>query len=277
MKSLSRLYNFLPLILVLFIFGCADSRKEAEESSFKNGFSRQIVKGGGFALTTYRKITDSKKPFVFYIEGDGFLGGRGYISSDPTPRDLMLLNLAFLDKRPNVVYIARPCQFTDPESDPKCSGTYWLDKRMSEEVIFSVNEVINKTNISGEKFSLVGFSGGGGVAVLIAARNEKVKDVLTVAANLDHEAFTDFHSKIRSVSPMDGSLNPINFAFKVRNVPQLHLAGGKDERVPVSITEKYVKACSSSCVKSKIFPKNTHSSGWKELWPEILNISINCE
>ena len=33
-------------------------------------------------------------------------------SDNPTPVNPMLLKLATMDKRPNIVYIARPCQYT---------------------------------------------------------------------------------------------------------------------------------------------------------------------
>lgn len=81
----------------------------------------------------------------------------------------MLLKLATIDKRPNVVYIARPCQYTPLEMNAKCVNDYWLDKRMNHEVVNSINDVINTIN-NGQKFSLVGFSGGGGLTILIASK-----------------------------------------------------------------------------------------------------------
>ena len=59
----------------------------------------------------------------------------------------MLMNMAAMDKRPNVVYIARPCQYTPMELNPKCNKMYWTDKRLSDDSVAAINEVINKVNL----------------------------------------------------------------------------------------------------------------------------------
>lgn len=235
-------------------------------------FNRVLVKGGDFWITTYQKITDKNAPYVFYIEGDGAaFNGKYRISHNPTPRRQMFINLAAMDTRPNVVYVARPCQYTEKELNPKCSNAYWTNKRMSDDSVESLNQVINSINKNG-LFSLVGFSGGGGVAVLIAARNNMVKDILTIAANLDHVAFTSHHN----VTPMVGSLNPIDYAYKVRNIPQLHISGAKDDKIPPFIADKFVTACSSPCVKQRIMPKMYHLYGWDKIWEYVLTIPLKC-
>ena len=238
-------------------------------------FERTLVKGGDFWITTYQKITDNSKPYVFYIEGDGAAwAGKYRVSHNPTPRKQMFIKLAAMDYRPNVVYIARPCQYTPMKLNPKCTaqGGYWTDKRMSDDSVESLNEVINKIN-NNQKFSVVGFSGGGGIAVLIAARNNKIRDVLTIAANLDHAAFTYHHN----VTPMIGSLNPINYAYDVRHIPQLHISGGKDDIIPPFIADKFVKAVGSNCAKQRIFPAVSHNKGWERIWDYVLrNEPIRC-
>jgi pimeloyl-ACP methyl ester carboxylesterase len=219
-----------------------------------------------------------KSPIVmsrsfFYIEGDGLsFKGKHRISDNPTPRRQMLIKLAAMDQRPNVVYVARPCQYTPMELNPKCNASYWTDKRMSDDSVEALNEVINKINSNNEKFSLVGYSGGGGIAVLIAARNPKVKDIITIAANLDHEAFNKYHN----VTPMNGSLNPINYAKKINNIPQLHLSGGKDNIVLPFIAEKYVQESASNCAKQKIFQDATHKDGWDKIWSEVYTKPVKC-
>jgi dienelactone hydrolase len=146
----------------------------------------------------------------------------------------MLLSLAAMDKRPNIVYVARPCQYTPMELNSKCNPSYWTVKRFSDDSVSSINDVINKINSHQHKFSLIGYSGGGGIAVLIASRNNMVKDIITIAGNLDISAFTNHHK----VSPMSGSLNPIDYAKLINNIPQLHLSGGKDKIIPPFIAEK---------------------------------------
>jgi dienelactone hydrolase len=235
-------------------------------------FNRVEVKGGDFWITTYQKITDKNAPYVFYIEGDGAaFEGKYRVSHNPTPRRQMFLNLAAMDQRPNVVYVARPCQYTQKDLNPKCSPLYWTDRRMSDDSVESLNQVINSINRNGP-FSLVGYSGGGGIAVLIAARNNMVKDILTIAANLDHAAFTSYHN----VTPMVGSLNPVNYAAKVKNVPQLHISGAQDKIIPPFIADKFVAASGSPCVKQRIIPKIDHKHGWDKIWEYVLTIPLRC-
>lgn len=261
------------LVLISFVSACKTVPLPSETIG-EHGFKKALVKGDDFVITTYQKITDPNKPYIFYIEGDGaaFLG-KYRISTNPTPRKQMLLKLVAQDERPNVVYIARPCQYTPMELNPKCNNQYWTSKRMSEDSVQSLNEVINKLN-GQHKFSLIGFSGGGSMVVLIAARNNMTKDILTISANLDHAAFTTLHN----VSPMIDSLNPIEYVDKVKHIPQLHLSGGKDTVIPAFIAERFVQASDSSCVKQKIYEDASHSDGWEVMWTHILSTEqIDCQ
>ncbi len=237
-----------------------------------NGFTKKLVKGGNFWITTYQRISNKHLPYVFYIEGDGLaFMGRYSISDNPTPVRPMLLKLAALDNRPNVVYIARPCQFTPMNLNPNCNQSYWTNLRMSDEVVTSLDKVINVTN-NELPFSLVGYSGGGGIAVLIAARNKLVKDIITISGNLDHIGFNKYHN----TTPMLGSLNPIDYATKIRNIPQLHISGGKDTTVPPFIADKFVQASGSTCVHQHIFDVAQHTKGWEATWDYILNMPLTC-
>ena len=236
------------------------------------GFQKVLVKGGDFWLTTYQKITNEHKPYVFYIEGDGAaFNGKYLVSRNPTPRRQMLIKLAAMDDRPNVVYIGRPCQYTPMDLNPKCRMQYWTDKRLSDDSVQSMNDVINSIN-NNQKFSLVGFSGGGGIAVLIAARNYMTKDIITIGGNLDHVAFTTHHN----VTPMLGSLNPIDYAQQVKHIPQLHISGGKDTVIPPFIADKFVQKASSLCVKQQIFKDISHNHGWEKVWEYIYNQPVRC-
>lgn len=272
--------NFIWAIFLISIFlsGCSTTHdvasrvKHSQDIASQNNFQRQLVKGGDFTLTTYQRITDCNLPFVFYIEGDGHLADGSINSNNPTPVNPMLLKLATMDKRPNVVYIARPCQYTPLEMNPKCINDYWLDKRMGQEVVNSINDVINTIN-NGQKFSLVGFSGGGGLTILIASQNSNVKDIITIAGNLDTKKFDKHHN---NRGYLIHSLNPIDYAKQVNNIPQLHLSGMDDKRVPPFIAELYVKDSNSSCVKHKVFPSITHTKGWDKVWVSILNIPLTC-
>ncbi len=258
-------YFFYNILLSILLISC---------SSPTQNFKKVLVKGGDFLITTYQKIDNSSEPYVFYIEGDGITYGVNgdRPSANPTPISQMLLSLAAMDERPNIVYVARPCQYTPMELNPKCNPSYWTIKRFSDDSVNAINDVINKINSHQHKFSLIGYSGGGGIAVLVAARNNMVKDIITIAGNLDHTAFSNHHK----VSPLSGSLNPIDYAKLINNIPQLHLSGGKDKVIPPFIAEKYVEKSNSVCVKQKTFPNIDHKSGWDKVWNNIYNTNIKC-
>jgi dienelactone hydrolase len=235
-------------------------------------FKRVLVKGGDFWITTYQKIGNKHKPYVFYIEGDGAaFNGIYRISRNPTPRRQMLIKLAAMDERPNVVYIGRPCQYTPMDLNPKCSMQYWTNKRLSDDSVQSMNDAINSVNNT-QKFSLVGFSGGGGIAVLIAARNYMTKDIITISGNLDITAFTSHHN----VTPMIGSLNPIDYAKQINHIPQLHISGGKDIIIPPFIADKFVQKSGTKCVKQQIFKDISHNHGWDKVWEYVFNQPVRC-
>lgn len=277
MKKISCIIFLISLVLS----GCSTTKdvttriQESQDIAAQNNFQMHFVKGKDFVLTTYQRINDRNLPFVFYVEGDGHISEKYAVASDnPTPVNPMLLKLATIDKRPNVVYIARPCQYTPVEMNPKCkSNQYWVEKRIGQEAVDSINDVINTIN-NGQKFSLVGFSGGGGITVLIAKQNNNVKDIISIGGNLDTREFDEYHN---GRGYLTKSLNPINYAKQVSNIPQLHLSGQNDKTVPSFIAENYVKASTSNCVKHQVIPDATHGKGWDKVWSSILNIPLICD
>lgn len=269
--------DFLTLITVVLLLGlsaCTPSLQDkvikADQFAQAQGMRKELVSGGKFVFTTYQRIKNPNGRFVFYLEGDGMaFVGHGFPSDNPTPASLMVLELASLDSDDNVIYLARPCQFTPVRLNPECSDFYWTRGRMSEDSVDAMNEAINF--ISGKKdIHLVGFSGGGGMAVLLAARNPQVKSIVTIAGNLDHEAFNDYHN---TTFRMEDSLNPIDFARKIQHIPQLHLVGNYDDRVPKIIAEKYIRSQSGEGVSLKLIDAS-HNSGWVVKWTDLIRNDI---
>ncbi len=275
--SSPRMTTFLiPILCIIFLLTACSShstrQKVADAVSAKNGFDSQIVKAGQFWLRSYQKITNPNLPFVFYIEGDGFAFKNKYtISEDPTPKHSTMLHLAGLDYRSNIVYLARPCQYLEAGAMEHCDNVYWTKKRLAPEVVDGMNEAIQSIS-KGQPVDLVGYSGGGGIAVLIADRNKKVRTILTLGALLDHRLFNEQHG----TKPMIGSLNPIDVAYRLRNIPQLHISGGKDVIVRPSIADAYVRAANSPCVKHKIYSDVSHDKGWEAVWKDVLYTPLTC-
>ncbi|MDD4183555.1 MAG: alpha/beta hydrolase, partial [Candidatus Omnitrophica bacterium] len=208
-------------------------------------------------------------PISIYIEGDGNAWiTRNCLSNDPTPKIPLVLELASIDESANVAYLARPGQYSKNLAI-KVEPVYWSGKRFSREVIGSMSEAIGqlielaKTN----KINLIGYSGGGAVAVLIAAQRNDIVSLRTIAGNLDIEAVSKYHN----VSSLAGSLNPIDFAQKIKNLPQRHFIGSKDTIVPSFIAESFVKhAGDKDSSRITVVEGATHTKGWIACWKELL-------
>jgi hypothetical protein len=262
-----------PLLfaLLMIVGGCSqDLVAHADSLAQPAGMKRAQVKTNTFLLTAYSKVLDPSQPFTLYIEGDGFAWRtESEPSANPTPRKALALGLATRDPSSNVIYIARPCQFTPLELDTRCDVAFWTDKRFSEEVVASVNQAIDKllAPFGHPRLNLVGYSGGAAVAVLVAARRDDVASLRTVAGNLDHEEF----SRLNEVSPMKGSLNAIDQARKIASLPQIHFSGGKDDIISPALARRFLAASQpTECVRVINVPEASHENGWLERWPALL-------
>lgn len=268
----------LALLLTLpAIAGCAALDRDANADAIARpaGLKRMVLKTDPFLLTTFVRLSDAREPVTVYIEGDGLAWlSRTEPSLDPTPKEAIGLVLAAADNSPNVVYIARPCQFTPRAKNPACGVPYWTTKRFAPEVVASVGQALDQiaAQVPGQKLKLVGYSGGGALAVLVAARRKDVALIRTVAGNLDHAEVNRLHG----VSPLSGSLNAIDAAAQVAGIPQIHYSGEADTTVPPTIAERFKQASGSKCVTSKIVMGTTHDRGWKERWRDLLRDSLNC-
>jgi hypothetical protein len=274
-------YHFKNVILTILslvlLSGClgkeTTQRRHVGALADLHGFKTKIVKGGKFWIFTAQKVTNPKLPYVIYLEGDGRAFKNKYtISDDPTPSRSMLMRMATMDYRSNVIYIARPCQYVEKELREHCNNVYWSRKRLSLEVVDSIDDVI-KSIVGNQTIDLVGFSSGGGMAVLLADRNKKVRSIVTIAGLLDHKLFTQHHR----VVDMIGSLNPIDAARRIKHIPQLHLSGASDDIIKPSIAHSYVSQSHSKCVHQEIIPKARHDYGWVKIWDNILNMPVTCD
>lgn len=234
-------------------------------------------------------ISTESPTTYWYIEGDG----NAYLdmqtaSPDPTPIRPTAYLLARQDFHPHVIYVGRPCQYEGRSIDEICTDDkWWTDGRFSEEVIESINKLITKVNslnsqlnnknqmtnsVDKEKSAnyLTGFSGGGGVAALVAARRSDVVALRTVAGNLD----TDVFSRIHGVTPMNQSMNPALVASRLNMIPQLHFVGAGDEIVPAAIAQSYIQSAGDrQCIRVIEIPHATHQEGWVEQWAALSKIT----
>jgi hypothetical protein len=261
--------QYYAALALLMLSGCVgmDTNQHADAMASAAGMSRELVHTDSFTLTTFSRISRPGQPLAVYIEGDGLAWLRsGEASPNPTPHKALALALAAADPAANVVYIARPCQFTPLSLDDRCgTDSYWTDKRFATEVIAATSQAIDHFagNTLGKKINLVGYSGGGAVAVLVAASRADIASLRTVAGNLDSEAFNRYHG----VSTMPDSLNPITVASKLAMLPQEHFIGDKDDVVPSQLSENFVNAMGNTrCVKITHVVAADHEDRWLEFW-----------
>lgn len=236
------------------------------------------ITAGNFTLTTYNRISDINAPVDIYIEGDGFAwASRNRLSTNPTPKDAFTLKLAALDDASNVIYIARPCQYTGQQQDSNCAPKYWSGSRFSNEVVDSVNKAISyyTQKLKNPRVNLIGYSGGAAIAALVAARRPDVVSLRTVAGNLDHVAVNNFHH----VSKLDNSLNPIDISKKLVKLPQYHFAGVEDKIIPLATIVAFAKSAEQGygCVQVSSIEGATHHSGWEKHWKELLSEPVVCK
>ncbi len=271
---MSPLHYFLLFACLLF-GGCATMETHTDPAQLAGavGMLRQDVVAGQFTLTTYARIARPKQTLHVYIEGDGRAWvNRSTISPNPTPKTATGLLLAVADDWPNVVYIARPCQFRNLTHE-YCDSAYWTNKRFSEEVVMATGLVVDHylALTHANKIELIGYSGGAAIAALLAARRNDVTSLRTVAGNLDHTAVNRYHH----VSQMLESLNPMDQVARLHRLPQRHFVGEKDEIVPASVAQAFVNS-QQSCAHLTVVPTATHTTGWVERWAELLKLDVGC-
>lgn len=201
-----------------------------------------------------------------YIEGDGLSWvTRSRLSDDPTPINPLSAKLMFIDPSTCKAYIARPCQYTQEKG---CNPQVWSSHRFSRDVIDSYDDALEglkkKYNLS--SFTLVGYSGGGAVAALLANKREDISSLITVAGNLDTDKWVELHS----LSPLEGSLNPAQNTKKLETIPQYHLIGTKDEVIPKEVFLSYQSRFDhKENVKHTMYDA-THTLGWVEQYQQFL-------
>lgn len=255
--------------------GCAgDPRRHADMLGQRAGLEREQVVATPFVLTAYVRITRRDQPLTIYIEGDGLAWrNRHQPSDDPTPQQASGLQLAAADSSANVVYLARPCQFTAMADNPQCRAAYWTGKRFAPEVVTAMDAAVTHyaASVPGQRINLVGYSGGGAIAVLVAARRQDIATLRTVAGNLDHEAVNRRHH----VTPMPDSLNPIDVVDRVAGIAQIHFSGANDKIVPTDIARNFV-ARAGACASLRIVEGLSHEGDWAREWPHLLAIEPFC-
>lgn len=199
-----------------------------------------------------------------YIEGDGLSWiSRHEIASDPTPTEPTGLLLAASDvTKATVLYLARPGHYLQ---DSRLDFEDWTFGRFSSKIVGGYQEILDqlRQRYPRANFTVLGYSGGATIALLLASRRFDIFQVITFAGLLDHEKWTQYHG----FTGLGDSLNPISFCATLRNIPQIHFIGSKDKIVPPSVIKNY-QSCVISGVSVQFIqvPGASHWEGWEKFW-----------
>ncbi|MGH0033433.1 MAG: alpha/beta fold hydrolase [Myxococcota bacterium] len=241
--------------------GCAGPAEQALDRGRALGFEVRRVEGAPYPhVLLERPHGDGKAPTFVYLDGDADPArvARRW-PFDATPSPPIALDLMAADPGP-AVYLGRPGQLGAP-APPRT----WTLGRYGEDVVSSLVAALRRAGLTvdGEGVVLVGVSGGGTLAVLMAERLAATEAVVTVAGNLDVAAWTAHRREPPLVDSLDPALRPPLGASLV----QLHLLGGRDRTVPPELARGFLERQPGARVRR--FPDFDHHCCWASVWPGI--------
>lgn len=261
----------LPLLSALLLAGCAHSPQPLALHGIAAGVGKEVgaVGNGEFKVMAMTPSSGHYAKLRVYIEGDGRAWiTRSMPSLDPTPTNQAFLMLAVEDG--NSAYMARPCQFI---TGAGCKAAVWTTNRFSQTAIDSMSSGLDdlKRRFHVTDFELVGYSGGGAIALILAAQRGDVTQVQTIEGNLDPAAW----AKQLRLSPLTGAVDPLSYASALKAIPQRHLVGRHDEVVPPGLARAYAKKVGGNCIKV-VESDATHYTGFQDAWRASRDVPIAC-
>ncbi len=258
---------FVLLTSIVLVAACSSPAERFNAAAARHGYDQQTVTVGQHALTVHVATGDMVGGvWHVYLDGDGVPWRHGrYRSADPTPATHLTLALMDRDRAPRLL-LHRPC-YARPVMDAACDPALWTDDRYGEVVVSTMNRALDTlvADYRVDGLVLIGYSGGGTLARLLAGRRDDVRGLVTVAANLDHEAWAAHHGYL----PLTGSLAVADTPPLEAHVLQLHLAGSDDAVVPAWIVRQ--GSAHDPHASIEIIEDFDHRCCcWADLWPAVL-------
>jgi pimeloyl-ACP methyl ester carboxylesterase len=238
---------------------------KVDKLAHRAGLSRDVVQGLDFRHVVYGKesLAPGEELHV-YIDGDGnAYRSRFQPSADPATSHPLALELMLKDPAP-ALYLGRPC-YLGLAQDAGCEEAYWTLRRFSPEVVASMARVLRmRIDATGAKrVTLIGYSGGAALALLIADDIPEVNRIVTVSGNLDVAGWVHLHG----YTPLAGSLDPLTDAGRRTDVMRIHYAGAQDENIPPAMI---AAAAAKLGDRVHIVKDFTHECCWTRIWPAVL-------
>lgn len=253
--------RLLAMLAVIAALGGCSPFAGPLHAALDDLYDAELIKAD-FRHRVLQRRKNEGKVLHIYIEGDGRPWRSPHqIALDPTPRSPLMLRLMTLDDSPSV-FLGRPCYFNTKDS--QCNAHWWTFARYSERVVNSMNAAIDTVKGGSESVALIGHSGGGTLAMLIAARRDDVAAVITLAGNLDVAAWTAHHN----YSPLVDSLDPADQAPLPKSIEQFHYLGAKDHTILYSMLAPVAVLQHNTTVIT--IENQDHSCCWHRKWAEML-------
>lgn len=249
-------------------------------------YQLSAVELGVGRFTLYSAIRDQRsdssamvgRRLRVYLEGDGYAWVDRYTpSSNPTPKSPLVVAMAGKDPSLRVAYLARPCQYIGSrEVNTVCRDErLWTTHRYSEEVLTVLDAGLDqlKVQLDSAHLELVGYSGGGLLASLLAARRDDVDRVVTLVANLDLTAFESHHVLTRNLDSKRFEMISEAERERLRSLNQCHYVGDRDWVVPKELLEAYqARLQPRGCFQMEMVGGASHTDGWLQHWPDLMDL-----
>ena len=231
----------------------------------------EMLSPAGYTLAAVAQHGSDVQWLTVFTEGDGASWPQPSVHPrDPTPGRPLGLYLALAhyeqvaSSAEAVAYLGRPCQYLDEETLRTCPPAWWTLGRFGTVPLALMNARLDelKALAPNAKLRLVGYSGGGAMAALLASRRSDVACLVTVAAPLDTDAWT----RAKNVSLLSQSSNPLDAAAALRGLPMTHFSGGSDDVVPPGVNQLFLDQAQT---RERLQSGFDHDTQWLKAWPSL--------
>jgi hypothetical protein len=260
--------RWLVWALCLLLAGCSaapfDTREQAQVWARGQGWQVLAQPADPLAPLALLRQRGGAARLTLYIEGDGApWPSLRQPPANPTPRRALVLSLAEQDPAAAVAYLGRPCQYLPPAELRQCSPQYWTTRRFAPEVLLAMDQAVSrlKRQAGAERLRLVGYSGGGVLATLLAQRRTDVEQLVTLAAPLALNEWV----QLLQLSPLQGSLDPLDGPPPAAQA--WHFSGSADRLVPTAVAAHFVARQGGRLERLSGFD---HACCWGQHWPALL-------
>ena len=255
--------------LAACLAGCAallSPREAAWQFASDRGFIDARLSDPHLKALLRQRPSGAGGRLTVYIEGDGAPWPfRDAPPADPTPLRRTVLGMAAADPSALVAYLGRPCQYLEPPDLERCDPMHWTLGRFSPDAVAVTVRAVDalKRTSGATDVALVGYSGGGAMAALVAAARSDVGCLVTIAAPLDTDSWTD----AIGVSRLIASRNPLEVAPQLAGLAQTHFRGRDDRLVPPATTARFLARLPAARVAD--LEGVDHTCCWQDAWPRL--------